>query len=116
MTFAQTGTTASVRAATASDQRKQQFMDVLQNLVGTIYRRQRAGERLDSPSIMKRILLSDATKSCPKRARSQAKDMDNESTTTLPAVRLKIARRSSHPWIFQKMVEKPATRLPPGSV
>lgn len=37
-------------------------------------------------------------------------------TVTLPAVRLKIARRSSHPWIFQKMVEKPATRLPPGSV
>src|ERR1043165_2419306 len=37
-------------------------------------------------------------------------------TATLPAVRLKIARRSSHPWIFQKMVEKPATRLPPGSV
>ena len=35
---------------------------------------------------------------------------------TLPQVRLKIARRSSHPWIFQKMVEKPATRLPPGSV
>src|SRR5215472_14790615 len=33
----------------------------------------------------------------------------------LPAVRLKIARRSSHPWIFQKMVEKPATRLPGGS-
>jgi 23S rRNA (cytosine1962-C5)-methyltransferase len=37
-------------------------------------------------------------------------------TVVLPAVRLKIARRSSHPWIFQKMVEKPATRLPPGSV
>jgi 23S rRNA (cytosine1962-C5)-methyltransferase len=34
----------------------------------------------------------------------------------LPTVRLKIARRSSHPWIFQKMVEKPATRLPPGGV
>jgi 23S rRNA (cytosine1962-C5)-methyltransferase len=34
----------------------------------------------------------------------------------LPAVRLKIARRSSHPWIFQKMVEKPARRLPGGSV
>jgi 23S rRNA (cytosine1962-C5)-methyltransferase len=31
-------------------------------------------------------------------------------------VRLKIARRSGHPWIFQKMVEKPATRLPGGSV
>jgi 23S rRNA (cytosine1962-C5)-methyltransferase len=34
----------------------------------------------------------------------------------LPEVRLKIARRSSHPWIFQKMVEKPTQRLPPGSV
>ena len=36
--------------------------------------------------------------------------------SVLPQVRLKIARRSSHPWIFQKMVEKPATRLPPGGV
>ncbi len=36
--------------------------------------------------------------------------------TVLPQVRLKIARRSSHPWIFQKMVEKPAARLPGGSV
>jgi 23S rRNA (cytosine1962-C5)-methyltransferase len=34
----------------------------------------------------------------------------------LPIVRLKIERRSSHPWIFQKMVERPATRIPPGSV
>lgn len=34
----------------------------------------------------------------------------------LPQVRLKITRRSSHPWIFQKMVEKPAARLPGGSV
>ncbi len=34
----------------------------------------------------------------------------------LPTVRLKIERRSSHPWIFQKMVEKPASRVPPGSV
>jgi 23S rRNA (cytosine1962-C5)-methyltransferase len=33
-----------------------------------------------------------------------------------PTVKLKIARRSAHPWIFQKMVEKPATRPPPGSV
>jgi 23S rRNA (cytosine1962-C5)-methyltransferase len=37
-------------------------------------------------------------------------------TAALPQVRLKIARRSSHPWIFQKMVEKPATRLPGGTV
>jgi len=37
-------------------------------------------------------------------------------SVSLPVVRLKIERRSSHPWIFQKMVEKPAMRLPPGSV
>jgi 23S rRNA (cytosine1962-C5)-methyltransferase len=36
--------------------------------------------------------------------------------TDLPQVRLKISRRSSHPWIFQKMVEKPAARLHPGAV
>src|SRR5262245_8399537 len=35
---------------------------------------------------------------------------------SLPQVRLRIARRSGHPWIFQKMVEKPATRLPSGTV
>ncbi|MFN4261414.1 MAG: class I SAM-dependent rRNA methyltransferase [Gemmataceae bacterium] len=34
----------------------------------------------------------------------------------LPEIRLKIARRSSHPWIFQKMVEKPARKVPNGSV
>jgi 23S rRNA (cytosine1962-C5)-methyltransferase len=38
------------------------------------------------------------------------------SPAPLPAVQLKIARRSSHPWIFQKMVEKPAGRLPAGCV
>src|SRR5262250_29605 len=48
-------------------------------------------------------------------------DLPEPAVTTpapaaLPRVRLKIVRRSSHPWIFQKMVEKPATRLPPGSV
>jgi 23S rRNA (cytosine1962-C5)-methyltransferase len=34
----------------------------------------------------------------------------------LPTVRLKIERRSNHPWIFQKMVEKPAEKPRPGSV
>src|SRR5438105_3575279 len=38
------------------------------------------------------------------------------ASETLPIVRLKIQRRSSHPWIFQKMVEKPPERIPPGSV
>src|SRR5437773_2474416 len=41
---------------------------------------------------------------------------DPGTITTLPQVRLKISRRSSHPWIFQKMVEKPASRLHPGTV
>jgi 23S rRNA (cytosine1962-C5)-methyltransferase len=41
---------------------------------------------------------------------------DSPTTTPLPAVTLKIERRSSHPWIFQKMVERPAARIPPGSV
>src|SRR5262245_30097799 len=40
----------------------------------------------------------------------------NPASLSLPVVTLKIERRSSHPWIFQKMVEKPATRIPPGSV
>lgn len=37
-------------------------------------------------------------------------------SSELPKVQLKIERRSNHPWIFQKMVEKPATRIAPGSV
>jgi len=32
------------------------------------------------------------------------------------AVRLKIERRSNHPWVFQKMVEKPPTKPRPGSI
>src|SRR5580704_4797601 len=38
------------------------------------------------------------------------------TSVAIPEVRLKIARRSAHPWIFQKMVEKPAERIPGGSV
>jgi 23S rRNA (cytosine1962-C5)-methyltransferase len=38
------------------------------------------------------------------------------SAPALPKVTLKIERRSSHPWIFQKMVEKPASRIAPGAV
>ena len=34
----------------------------------------------------------------------------------LPLVRLKIERRSNHPWIFQKMVEKPVPKPRPGAV
>ncbi len=39
-----------------------------------------------------------------------------ENVAALPQVQLKIARKSNHPWIFQKMVEKPANRLHPGTV
>jgi 23S rRNA (cytosine1962-C5)-methyltransferase len=34
----------------------------------------------------------------------------------LPVVTLKIERRSQHPWVFQKMVERPMGRIAPGSV
>ncbi|MEO6155234.1 MAG: RlmI/RlmK family 23S rRNA methyltransferase, partial [Thermomonas sp.] len=34
----------------------------------------------------------------------------------LPVVRLKNAWKSTHPWIFQRLVEKPAVRPKPGSV
>lgn len=38
------------------------------------------------------------------------------SAPDLPIVRLKNAWKSSHPWIFQKLVEKPAQRPKPGSI
>jgi 23S rRNA (cytosine1962-C5)-methyltransferase len=37
-------------------------------------------------------------------------------STQLPIIHLNIARRSNHPWIFQKMVVKPTEKPPPGSV
>src|SRR5512144_1549975 len=42
--------------------------------------------------------------------------MKDQDTSTNPVVRLKIERRSNHPWIFQKMIEKPEPRPKPGSV
>jgi 23S rRNA (cytosine1962-C5)-methyltransferase len=39
-----------------------------------------------------------------------------EPPEPLTTVRLKIQRRSSHPWVFQKMVERPEVRPPNGSV
>ncbi len=36
--------------------------------------------------------------------------------TALPVIQLKIERRSNHPWIFQKMVEKPVAKPKPGSL
>jgi len=37
-------------------------------------------------------------------------------TADMPTVHLKNAWRSTHPWIFQKLVEKPAQRPKPGSI
>jgi 23S rRNA (cytosine1962-C5)-methyltransferase len=39
-----------------------------------------------------------------------------EQSLALPVIRLRIERRSNHPWIFQKMVDKPAVRPKPGSL
>lgn len=38
------------------------------------------------------------------------------ATSDIPVVRLKNAWKSSHPWIFQKLVGKPAQRPKPGSI
>ncbi|MFT3807932.1 class I SAM-dependent rRNA methyltransferase [Arenimonas sp.] len=38
------------------------------------------------------------------------------NTPALPVVHLKIERRSNHPWIFQKMVEKPVAKPKPGTI
>ena len=38
------------------------------------------------------------------------------SAQDLPVVHLKIERKSTHPWIFQKMVEKPEAKPRPGSI
>lgn len=37
-------------------------------------------------------------------------------TDAIPTVRLKNAWKSTHPWIFQRLVEKPAQRPKPGSI
>ncbi|TWG92833.1 23S rRNA (cytosine1962-C5)-methyltransferase [Luteimonas sp. J16] len=37
-------------------------------------------------------------------------------TDPIPTIRLRNAWRSSHPWIFQRLVEKPAQRVKPGSI
>ena len=38
------------------------------------------------------------------------------NTPALPVVRLKIERKSNHPWVFQKMVDKPVAKPKPGSI
>ncbi len=38
------------------------------------------------------------------------------NTQELPVVYLKIERKSTHPWIFQKMVEKPEVKPKPGTI
>ncbi len=38
------------------------------------------------------------------------------NNSALPVIQLKIERRSNHPWIFQKMVEKPVAKPKPGTI
>ncbi len=42
--------------------------------------------------------------------------MNSRHPDPLPVVHLKIERRSNHPWIYQKMVEKPEPKPKPGSI
>ena len=42
--------------------------------------------------------------------------MNHETAGALPLIQLKTERRSNHPWIFQKMVEKPDPKPKPGTL
>ncbi len=42
--------------------------------------------------------------------------MNRTAAAAPPLIQLKIERRSNHPWIFQKMVEKPAEKPKPGTI
>ncbi|MEP7043069.1 MAG: class I SAM-dependent rRNA methyltransferase [Dokdonella sp.] len=42
--------------------------------------------------------------------------MNRLAAAAPPLIQLKIERRSNHPWIFQKMVEKPAEKPKPGTI
>lgn len=42
--------------------------------------------------------------------------MNRAAAGDLPLIQLKTERRSNHPWIFQKMVEKPAAKPKPGTI
>lgn len=42
--------------------------------------------------------------------------MNHIAAGDLPLIQLKTERRSNHPWIFQKMVEKPVNKPKPGTV
>ncbi|MBO9661504.1 class I SAM-dependent rRNA methyltransferase [Dokdonella sp.] len=42
--------------------------------------------------------------------------MSHTAAGALPLIQLKTERRSNHPWIFQKMVEKPANKPKPGTI
>jgi 23S rRNA (cytosine1962-C5)-methyltransferase len=42
--------------------------------------------------------------------------MKSENAGSLPVIQLKTERRSTHPWIFQKMVDKPAVKPKPGTI
>jgi len=42
--------------------------------------------------------------------------MNRTAAATPPLIQLKTERRSNHPWIFQKMVEKPAEKPKPGTI
>ncbi|MEO7012737.1 MAG: RlmI/RlmK family 23S rRNA methyltransferase, partial [Dokdonella sp.] len=42
--------------------------------------------------------------------------MNSHPPGPLPVIQLKIERRSNHPWIYQKMVERPEPKPKPGSI
>lgn len=54
--------------------------------------------------------------SCATIPGLHARNMNATMVEPLPVIRLKNAWNSTHPWIFQRLVEKPAQRPKPGSL
>ena len=61
-------------------------------------------------------MANAAQQTAADRRRAAALTYHSRVNAALPVIQLKTERRSTHPWIFQKMVEKPAVRPKPGSI
>lgn len=61
-------------------------------------------------------MANAAQQTAANRRRPAGLTYHSRVSSELPVIHLKTERRSTHPWIFQKMVEKPAVRPKPGSI
>ena len=92
--------------------------DIHQRLLGAGCR----GARVPDEFLMARLKVVANPRSGSRRPTIRVQcmpyhgGMKDQHASANPVVHLKIERRSNHPWIFQKMVEKPEPRPKPGSI